>query len=171
MGSLGTGEIVVIVLVALIIFGPHRIPEISRKAGQLLAQAREMSRSVTDSFGDELNDITAPIKDLKSEYDSTMGEMKSAASSVAGMSIEIPEVSLNPKDLLKSKPAEAAVTETVDEKPDAAAAEAVVEDSTGPPAVAAVVEDAASESVEAAVVESDQAGTTATEATLDEEAS
>ena len=158
MGSLGTGEIVVIVLVALIVFGPHRIPEISRKAGQLLAKAREMSRSVTDSFGDELNDITAPIKDLKGEYDSTMGEMKSAASSVAGMSIEIPEISLNPKDILKTKPTEAAVTETVDEKSDTATVEAVVEDSTG-------------DAVEAEVVESDQAGTTATEASLDEEAS
>ena len=158
MGSLGTGEIVVIVLVALIIFGPHRIPEISRKAGQLLAQAREMSRSITDSFGDELNDITAPIKDLKSEYDSTMGEMKSAASSVAGMSIEIPEISLNPKDILKSKPEDAAVAETIDEKSDAAP-------------VAAVVEDAPSDSIEAEVVESDEVDAAATEASLDEEAS
>ena len=127
MGSLGTGEIVVIVLVALIVFGPHRIPEISRKAGELLAKAREMSRSVTESFGDELTGITDPIKDLKGEYDSTMGEMKSAASSVAGMSIEIPEVSLNPKDILKSKPDEAKPSGTADKKQDAAPA-AVVDD-------------------------------------------
>jgi len=158
MGSLGTGEIVVIVLVALIVFGPHRIPEISRKAGQLLAQAREMSRSVTDSFGDELNDITAPIKDLKGEYDSTMGEMKSAASSVAGMSIEIPEISLNPKDILKSKPEDAAVVETADEKSEA-------------PPVAAVVEDVSSDDVEAELLESDEVDATATEASPDEEAS
>jgi len=158
MGSLGTGEIVVIVLVALIIFGPHRIPEISRKAGQLLAQAREMSRSVTDSFGDELNDITAPIKDLKSEYDSTMGEMKSAASSVAGMSIEIPEINLNPKDILKSKPEDAAGAKTADEKPDAPTPDAVVEEVT-------------SDGVEAEVVESDEVDAAAIEASLDEETS
>lgn len=144
----------VIVLVALIVFGPHRIPEISRKAGELLARAREMSRSVTDSFGTELDGISAPIKDLKSEYDSTMGEMKSAASSVAGMSIEIPQVSLNPKDILKSKPDAEASAEKVAETPDAAA---VLEDGTGG-------------TVEAAVVESDEAGA-ASGASADEEAS
>ena len=128
MGSLGTGEIVVIVLVALIIFGPHRIPEISRKAGEFLAKAREMSRSVTDSFGDELSGITDPIKDLKSEYDSTMGEMKSAASSVAGMSLEIPDVSLNPKDILKSKPDDTSVAETTDEPSDSSAVAERVDD-------------------------------------------
>ena len=47
MGSLGTGEILVIVLVALIVFGPERLPEITRKAGEWLAKAREMTRSVT----------------------------------------------------------------------------------------------------------------------------
>lgn len=158
MGSLGTGEIVVIVLVALIVFGPHRIPEISRKAGQLLAQARQMSRSVTDSFGDELNDITAPIKDLKSEYDSTMGEMKSAATSVAGMSIEIPEISLNPKDILKSKPEDAAAAETADEKSDTPMPDAVVEEVIG-------------DGIKAEVVEPDEVDAAATEASHDEETS
>lgn len=132
----------VIVLVALIVFGPHRIPEISRKAGELLAKAREMSRSVTESFGEELNGITDPIKDLKGEYDSTMGEMKSAASSVAGMSIEIPEVSLNPKDILKAKPDEAA-TETGDEQRDAAPQALVVGDGAEDGVAAEAVDDQA----------------------------
>lgn len=156
MGSLGTGEIVVIVLVALIIFGPHRIPEISRKAGEFLAKAREMSRSVTDSFGDELSGITDPIKDLKSEYDSTMGEMKSAASSVTGMSLDIPEVSLNPKDILKSKPEEAVAAEAGDEPSDSGAvAEAVDDEPSGG----------------AKAVEAQTAGDEPSDASPDEEAS
>ena len=44
MGSLGFGEILVIVFVALIVFGPQRLPEITKKAGQMVAKAREMSR-------------------------------------------------------------------------------------------------------------------------------
>ena len=82
MGSLGTGEILVIVLVALIVFGPKRLPEITRKAGAWMAKAREMMRSVSDTLNDEYGDVTDPIKDLKGEYDATMGDVKGIASSV-----------------------------------------------------------------------------------------
>ncbi len=131
MGSIGAGEIFVIVLVALIVFGPHRLPEISRKAGELLAKAREMSKLVTESYGDEFKDIAAPMKDLKSEYDSTMGQMRSAASSVAGMSLDIPEVSLNPRDILKQRSDTGKVAEAEDEAPVVdAVAEVVAQDPT-----------------------------------------
>lgn len=82
MGSVGTGEILLIVLVVLIVFGPKRLPEITRKAGEWMAKIREMTRSVTDTLDAEYGDITTPIKDLKGEYDATMGDMKGIASSV-----------------------------------------------------------------------------------------
>ncbi len=98
MGSLGTGEILVIVLVALIVFGPHRLPEISRKIGEWLGKAREMTRSVTDTIDAEYGDITTPIKDLKGEYDATMGQMKGVASSVTNMSFEVPDSEAKAED-------------------------------------------------------------------------
>ncbi|MFV9673455.1 MAG: twin-arginine translocase TatA/TatE family subunit [Acidimicrobiia bacterium] len=91
MGSLGTGEILVIVLVALIVFGPHRLPEITRKAGEWLGKAREMTRAVTDTIDAEYGEITKPIKDLKGEYDATMGDVKGIASSVTDMSFDLAE--------------------------------------------------------------------------------
>lgn len=91
MGSLGTGEVLVIVLVALIVFGPHRLPEITRKAGEWLGKAREMTRAVTDTLDTEYGEITQPIKDLKGEYDATMGDVKGIASSVTDMSFDLTE--------------------------------------------------------------------------------
>ena len=85
------GEIVVIVLVALIVFGPHRLPEITRKAGEWLGKAREMMRSVTDTIDAEYGDITEPIKDLKGEYDATVSDMKGIASAVSDMPFDLPE--------------------------------------------------------------------------------
>lgn len=90
MGSLGMGEIVVIVLVALIVFGPQRLPEITRKAGEWMGKAREMTKSVSDTIDAEYGDVTAPIRDLKGQYDATMGDVKGIASSVTNMSIESP---------------------------------------------------------------------------------
>ena len=99
MGSLGTGEILVIVLVALIVFGPHRLPEIARKAGEWLAKAREMSRSFTDTIDSEFGDISAPIKDLKGEYDATMSQMKGIASSMPDLTVELPSIEIPSIDL------------------------------------------------------------------------
>lgn len=96
MGSLGTGEILVIALVALIVFGPQRLPEITRKAGELLAKARQMSKSVTDTIDAELGEVSGPIKDLKGEYDATMSQMKGVASSIPDLSVDLPTIELNP---------------------------------------------------------------------------
>jgi sec-independent protein translocase protein TatB len=97
------------VFVALIVFGPQRLPEITKKAGQMVAKAREMSRSFTESLDGELGELAAPIKDLKGEYDATIGDMKGIASSVTGMSVEMPDVSLNATSDRKSESGDAGV--------------------------------------------------------------
>ncbi len=91
MGSLGTGELVVIAFVALIVFGPKRLPEIARKAGELLAKAREATRSVTTALDGEYDELTAPLQTLKADYDATLRDIKSAAASVGSLSVELPK--------------------------------------------------------------------------------
>ena len=155
MGSLGTGEILVIVLVAIIVFGPHRLPEISRKAGELLAKARQMASSVTQTIDAEYGDLAAPIKDLKGEYDATMSDVKGAASTAAAnLSVDIPKVEMPSFDLKK---AVTGSTNTNDSKSADGAAE---------PAPTAA--DAASNGSSSAASSEDGTGTTA--ATGDEQA-
>jgi len=89
MGSLGTGEILVIAVVALIVFGPKRLPELARKAGEMLAKTREATKSVTSALDSEYDGITAPLQDLKSEYDSTVKGLKDAASTATGFSVDM----------------------------------------------------------------------------------
>lgn len=128
MGSLGTGEILVIAVVALIVFGPKRLPELARKAGQMLAKTREATRSVTSALDSEYDGVTAPLQDLKQEYDSTVKGFKDAASSVTGFSVDMtstqptqspdPDESATPDDTVPSN-------DTVDhaDKPDDATPE------------------------------------------------
>jgi len=43
MGSLGMPEILLILVIALIIFGPRKLPELGKTLGQSLAQFRRAS--------------------------------------------------------------------------------------------------------------------------------
>jgi Tat protein translocase TatB subunit len=116
MGSVGTGEILVIALVALIVFGPHRLPEIARKAGELLSKAREMTQSFTDSIDAEYGEMASPIKELKGEYDATMTSVKGIASSITDMTVELPNVDLK-ADKVPDKDPDRADTKDASETP------------------------------------------------------
>jgi Tat protein translocase TatB subunit len=55
MGSVGAPEILVILLVALLVLGPERLPEAARRAGQVLAEVRRMSSGFQAELRDAIN--------------------------------------------------------------------------------------------------------------------
>jgi len=57
--NVGLGEIVVIVLVTLLLFGPERLPEMARQLGRFLGRLRLTTQDALDQLKDE-----ADIKDL-----------------------------------------------------------------------------------------------------------
>lgn len=50
MLNLGAGEIALIVLAALILFGPKRLPEIARNVGKALREFRRATGELTDEL-------------------------------------------------------------------------------------------------------------------------
>src|ERR1700719_3841656 len=54
MGSLGMPEILVILVMALIIFGPRKLPELGKTLGQSLAQFRRASEDFKRQWEDEV---------------------------------------------------------------------------------------------------------------------
>lgn len=49
MGNLGFMELLVVAVIALLVFGPERLPELARNAGKAMAKFRsEASRSIDD---------------------------------------------------------------------------------------------------------------------------
>ena len=61
LDHLGFGEIGVLLLLALFIFGPERLPGIAAEAGKALRKARGMLKGITDDlkvdFGPEIGDL------------------------------------------------------------------------------------------------------------------
>ena len=87
-------ELVFIVALALIIFGPKKLPEIGRTIGQGLRELRKASREVTDAFSDFSQDlsldddmsssraVSAPVADNRPEADISKENEQDDANSV-----------------------------------------------------------------------------------------
>jgi sec-independent protein translocase protein TatB len=60
--NVGIGEIAVIVLVCLIVFGPERLPQIARQIGRFLGQLRLTTQGALDQLKQEadLKDVNLP---------------------------------------------------------------------------------------------------------------
>lgn len=75
------GEIIIILLIALVVLGPTRLPELARKAGKLVSELRQAARDVTsgleaevaelrqvrDELAGQVDDLKKPLKDLQDE--------------------------------------------------------------------------------------------------------
>ena len=62
MFGVGLPELAVIMVVAVFVFGPDRIPEIARQAGQLVRQLRSFARSAQQDLRNELGPEYADLK-------------------------------------------------------------------------------------------------------------
>ena len=70
MNFLGIGpmELLLILIIALIIFGPGRLPEIGAALGKSIREFRQMSQDLTTELGKELQAATeAPKEQEKAE--------------------------------------------------------------------------------------------------------
>lgn len=56
MGRIGAFELILILLIALVIFGPKKLPEIGRSFGEAIKEFRKGSADITKEFEDITKD-------------------------------------------------------------------------------------------------------------------
>jgi sec-independent protein translocase protein TatA len=54
MGSLGMQEIIIIFIIALIVFGPRKLPELGKTIGKGLAEFKKASNELKQTWEDEV---------------------------------------------------------------------------------------------------------------------
>lgn len=54
MGSIGVPELIIIFVVALIVFGPRKLPELGKSLGKGLAEFRKASNELRSTFEEEV---------------------------------------------------------------------------------------------------------------------
>jgi TatA/E family protein of Tat protein translocase len=71
MGPLGWQETVAIFILALLLFGPKKLPELGRTIGKALTEFRRASNELKSTFDREMKNLeqeTEPIKQAAAEY-------------------------------------------------------------------------------------------------------
>lgn len=72
MFEIGFSELVLVGVLALLVLGPKRLPEVARAAGTALAKFRRFITNVKQDFNTELHGAElAELRKLKSELDDT----------------------------------------------------------------------------------------------------
>ncbi|MBU2697731.1 MULTISPECIES: sec-independent translocase [Pimelobacter] len=62
MFGIGFGEIIVIAFIAVLVFGPDRLPEVARQAGKLVRQMRQFANNARDELRTELGPEYADLE-------------------------------------------------------------------------------------------------------------
>jgi len=75
MFDLGTQELIVIFIVAFLVFGPKKLPELGRTLGKGIRELKAAMRGVKDSFeeaGSEMTDVTEELKGAKADLEDSI---------------------------------------------------------------------------------------------------
>jgi Tat protein translocase TatB subunit len=60
MFNVGSPELVVILMVALIVLGPQRLPEVARQVGKAMGELRRLSTGFQAELRDAMEDVAPP---------------------------------------------------------------------------------------------------------------
>lgn len=80
--GMGGMEIMVIMIVALIIFGPGKLPEIGAQVGKAVRDFRRTTNDLTREFNDSTSDIRSTMDEMKGTMAQVERESKELAQSI-----------------------------------------------------------------------------------------
>ena len=79
MFNIGMPELLIIVAIALIVFGPNKLPELAKAFGRAMREFRKATEEVKESFEAETRDLEEIKQTISGNHLSTLLEETSAA--------------------------------------------------------------------------------------------
>src|SRR2546427_13194144 len=77
MGQLGFSEMLVIFIIALLVFGPKKLPELGKSLGKGIREFKKATEELKSSWEDQVKDIATPLNEVKRDINNMGQDMKS----------------------------------------------------------------------------------------------
>jgi sec-independent protein translocase protein TatA len=78
-GSIGPAELILIFVIALLVFGPKKLPEIGRSVGKALREFKKTSEEIKGRIEEEIE--ASEIKDIRKDIQDGVADIKAGVKS------------------------------------------------------------------------------------------
>ena len=95
-GSIGPAELILIFIVALLVFGPKKLPEIGKSVGKAIREFKRTSEEIKGRIEDEIQ--ASEIKDVARDLKNGISGIKDEVTSFKDEILKDPEKKETPKD-------------------------------------------------------------------------
>ena len=99
MFNIGLPELLIILAIALIVFGPNKLPELARAFGRAMREFRKATEEVRESFVAETKDLEEVKESLTKDYYAGLTEEISATPEKAA-EVSLPSTASEPEEAL-----------------------------------------------------------------------
>jgi len=99
MFNIGLPELLIILAIALIVFGPNKLPELAKAFGRAMREFKKATEEVKESFVAETKDLEEVKDSLTKDYYAGLMEDSSAPSEKAAET-SLPSTSSEPQEAL-----------------------------------------------------------------------
>ncbi|HPW16857.1 MAG TPA: Sec-independent protein translocase protein TatB [Candidatus Aminicenantes bacterium] len=89
LGSIGPAELVLIFVVALLVFGPKKLPEIGRSVGKALRELKRTSDEIKGRIEEEIE--ASELKDVRRDIQSGVDDLRAGVTEIATGLTRVPE--------------------------------------------------------------------------------
>jgi TatA/E family protein of Tat protein translocase len=88
-GSIGPAELILIFVIALLVFGPKKLPEIGRSVGKALREFKKTSEEIKGRIEEEIE--ASEIKDIRKDIQAGVDDLRSGMKALTADVTVVPD--------------------------------------------------------------------------------
>jgi TatA/E family protein of Tat protein translocase len=82
MFGLGIGEVLIILVIAFLLFGPKQLPEVARQVGKAVKGFKDTAEDLRKSVEPELNMIQQEVKMVEQDFQASLKDVEEQVNAV-----------------------------------------------------------------------------------------